>query len=208
MQPVDSEPELDTMGFLQNNAVMVMQPRNPREWLEIIGKNPGSSGSLVLSSAQYGTHRIYRIRLGERPFSLVLLKGFAVISRNEKHVRSCVDTVDGELPALTTNNYFQEMRNTITAPESFIFVPMKTVRQFLSSIGEGCSFPGKDLLLKGLSSTAGFNGLGYAAWRKEERAEEKILIRFEKQEVDAFAMHYVRTAPVKSSMRLSPPRIR
>jgi len=199
MQPVESDSEMDAIGFLQNNAVMVMQPRNPKEWLEIAGENPGGD-SLMLSSSQYGTHRIYRILLGEQPFSLVLLKGFAVLSRNEKHVRRCIDTVDGELPALTTDLDFQEIRKDRKPPESFIFIPMKTVRQFISSIGEGFSFPGKDLLLRGLQSTAGFNGLGYLSWRKEERVEEKVLIRFEKQEVNAFAMNYVQTPPVKSSM--------
>ncbi|EKD39287.1 MAG: hypothetical protein ACD_75C00450G0002 [uncultured bacterium] len=200
MQPVDSEAETDAIGFLQNNTVVVMQPKNPREWHDITGKNSDGSDNRMLSSSQYGTYRIHRVLLGEQPFSLVLLKGFAVLSRNENHLRRCIDTVDGELPALTTDLDFQEIREHFTTPDSFIFVPMKKVRQFISSIGEGYSFPGKDLLLRGLHSTAGFNGLGYLAWRKEERIENKILIRFEKQEVNAFAINYVQTPPVKSSM--------
>lgn len=201
MQHVGSTPAKDFVEFLQENTIIVAKPENPRQWLEQAAEKSASPVDIpVLSSSQYGSHRILRVLLGEKTFSLVFVKGFAVMSQNETHVRRCIDTVDGELPALTAEPDFQEIRKHFSAPESFFYVPMKTVRQFVSSVAEGYSFRGKELLIKGLQSTAGFNGYGYVAWRKEERIENKILIGFEKQEVNAYAMQYVKTPPVSSSM--------
>lgn len=198
MQPVEPSSETNVMAALQDNAIVIAEPETPRKWLADTRKpGKGDNGG---SGSQYGTHRIYRVLLGERQFSLVFLKGLAVMSQNEKHVRRCIDTVDGELPALTTERDFQAIRNQVTAPESFIFVPMKAVRGLIATLGENLSLPGRDLLLKGLHSTAGFNGFGYTVWREEKKIEKKILIRFERQEVNAFARSYVETPPVASSM--------
>lgn len=201
MLPVESQPTTNLMEFLRHNAVMVAKPENLRQWVDT-GENPSekAGGFPVLSTSQYGTHRIFRVLLGEQSYSLVILKGLAVMSQNEKHVRHCIDTVDGELPALTTDLDFQEIRKEFAKPESFIYLPMKTMRHFVSTKGKSFDFPAKDLLMKGLQSTSGFNGFGYVAWRKKERVDKKILIRFERQEMNSFAAHYVETPPVASPM--------
>ena len=201
MEPVDSYPAEDLRGFLQENIIVVARPENMRRWID---KSEGPAAdddeNPVLSTTQYGTYRIMRVLLGNQPFSLVLLKGFAVMSQNEKHVRRCIDTVDGELPALTADPDFQEIGRRFSDPESFLYLPMGTLRRFTASIAERSGFTGKNLLLKGLRSTAGFNGLGYLAWRKKEKIEKQIFIRFNRREVSEFARHYVETPPVSSPM--------
>lgn len=199
LPPLDSADAAD-VEVARNNAVVVMQPRNPKEWLDFTEKDRQFGEGTGAAGLQYGTHQIYRIQLGGQPVSLVFLKDFAVFSYNEKQLRRCIDAVDGELPALATVADLQAIRAQLTDPESFVYLPLQTIRPFLLASGEGLAFPGKDLLMRGVRATAGFNGLGYAAWRKAERIEEKIVIRFEEREVDAFAQDYVQTPPVQSAM--------
>lgn len=201
MQPVDAFAGTDIMEFLRGHVVAVVEPEYPLEWLEIAEKHyDKQTTELILQSLQYGNHLIKRVILKDELFFLVAIDRFFVISQNEKQLHLCIDTFDGKQPSLSNDRDFQEINKNIADPDRLVYVPMKTAREFFSSLFEAHSFPNKDVLLKDLQSTIGFTGFGYGAWRKHSQIEEKVLIHFEKSEINAFAKRYVETPQVESSM--------
>jgi hypothetical protein len=191
----------DVKDYIKENAVVVAKVGHSAVGFELLGRSYGSYGQIYpVSSAQYGNHRIRRMKIKDQTFSLVIIEGFFVMSINEKQLRRCIDTFDHELPALAENDNFAEIRKSFVMPDRFFYLPVNDARKFVTERVADMTFTGKELLLKELATTVGFANFGYGSWNKKKSVIDKVLVQYESDEVNSVVKTHIDATPSRCSM--------
>jgi hypothetical protein len=199
--PVDLNRHFAVKDYIKENTVVVARPKHSAEGLVFLGATYSNYNEMYpVSSVLYGKHSIKRFQVKSQTISLVIIEGFFVMSRNEKHLRRCIDTYDGELPALTKNADFTKIRKILEIPDRFFYFPVNDLRQFVEKTVTGLTFPGKELVLKELATTVGFANFGYGSWTKKNSVIDKILVQYHSDEVNSVVKNHIDAAPVRCSM--------
>lgn len=198
---IDKQQATDFTDYIKNNTVFVAKPNHSPEALQFFTENLARYvQTYSISSAQYGKHHIRRLQIHENVLSIVIIDGVFVISSNEKQLRRCIDTYDGELPALGKKADFIKVRKKFIMPERFFYMPIDNMRQYIARQTADLTFTGKDLLLKELQTTVGFANFGYGSWNKKKKIIRKVLVQFKSNEVNGVVKNYIDAIPVRSSM--------
>ncbi len=201
LSPQDPNKPLHLATFLKENTVIVAKPRHSAEALEFLDQYPENFGGIYsISSEQYGNHLIKRVKTKGQTFSMVNIKGFFVMSLSGKRLRRCIDTFDGELPALANNENFTDIRKNFATPDRFFYFPVNEVREFAVQAVSDLTFTGKDLLLKELATTVGFANFGYGSWNKRKSVIDKILVQYDRSEVNSVVQDHIDAIPSHCSM--------
>ena len=178
--PPKAPPSLTFADFLKENMVLVTAHENPKEFPEIlISASAQGGGKGDITSGQYGKHRVLRLTTVREPLFLVNLHGFSVLSYNERQLRRCIDTVDGEIQAISRNDDFQAVTNNIGAVECFFYLPIANTREFLASL-----FADNQNILKKLGATNGFSAFGYGRQNHAAGIKEKFVVRYQRANID------------------------
>ncbi len=194
--PQSTPPSLTFADFLKENVVMVADPDNPKIFSEILTSASKQGGDmLTVTSGQYGKHHIQRLTTIREPLFLVNLFGFSVLSHNERQLRRCIDTFDGELQAISRNDDFQAVTKTVGAVECFFYLPVANTREFLVSL-----FADRKNLLKKLGTTNGLSAFGYGRQRHAVDIKEKFVVRYQRDNIDTPAGNLLDIHPIKGSM--------
>ncbi len=195
--PKNAPPSLTFTDFLKENAVMVASPENPKKFPEILtsASKQGGDKVTVVTSRQYGKHRIQRLTTVREPLFLVNLYGFSVLSHNERQLRRCIDTFDGELQAISRNDDFQAVTKNVGHVECFFFLPIANTREFLVSL-----FADKHNFLKKIGAINGFSAFGYSRQKHAAGIKEKFVVRYQRANIDTPAGNLLDILPIKSSM--------
>jgi hypothetical protein len=201
LSPVNMNEHADVKDYIKENAVVVAKVGHSAVGFELLGRSYGSYGQIYpVSSAQYGNHRIRRMKIKDQTFSLVIIEGFFVMSINEKQLRRCIDTFDHELPALAENDNFAEIRKSFVMPDRFFYLPVNDARKFVTERVADMTFTGKELLLKELATTVGFANFGYGSWNKKKSVIDKVLVQYESDEVNSVVKTHIDAIPSRCSM--------
>ncbi|MBU1567234.1 MAG: hypothetical protein KJ630_16610 [Proteobacteria bacterium] len=170
---------LNKSDFLQENLVLIAEPNHPAKVIEMLAAAyQGSSGIASFSSGQYGRHRIMRIVQDGQTFSLVKIEGVFVMSQNERQLRLCIDTFDGEQPSFSGNAEFLAVKNSFPAPDSLLALPLKNAGEYLPALFADYDFFDTPFFAGKWSSLQGLIGLGYSAKKHQSAIKEKILFRY------------------------------
>jgi hypothetical protein len=201
LSPVDMNEHTNIKDYIKENAVVVAKACHSVERFEFLGQDYGSYDQIYLvSSVQYGNHRIRRMKMKDQTFSLVTIEGFFVMSINEKQLRRCIDTFDHELPALADNDNFAEIRKNFAMPDRFFYLPVNDARKFVTERVSDRSFTGKELLLKEMATTVGFADFAYGSWNKKKSVIDKVLVQYESDEVNSVVKNHIDAVPSRCSM--------
>ncbi|MCP4337541.1 MAG: DUF3352 domain-containing protein [Desulfobulbaceae bacterium] len=201
LSPINAKKYNDTKGYLQDNTIIISKPKHSAEGLEFLGESYVKFAQThSVASAQYGNHHIKRIQINEETLSLVTIKGFFVMSLNERQLRRCIDTFDGESPALGGNNDFDKFRKNFEMSDRFFYLPVEDVRNLVVETVQDLSFPGKKLLLKELKTTVGFSNLGYGSWNNKASVVDKVMVQYDKYLVNNIVQKHTKIAPSRCSM--------
>lgn len=187
--------------FVVMNSVIVSEPRHDAELLEFLAENYGRyNESLSITSIQYGNHHIKRINSQGKTVSLVNIAGHFIASINEKQLRECIDTYDGDRKALSRDSTYLSVKKNFKRPDRYMYVPIDSARNFLNIIVNDHVESGKDIFLKELQTTEGFTGFGYGAWSSNKKVIDKIVVKYNNGKVNDYVRNYLNIEPVKSSM--------
>ncbi len=198
---VDEQQSADITDYIKNNVVFVAKPKHSAEALQFFTESYGRYvQTYSVSSVQYGKHSIQRLQIHDDILSIVIIDGIFVMSPNEKQLRRCIDTYDGEASALAEKADFIRIRTKFTTPERFFYMPIEEVRTSIVKQTADMTFTGKELLLKELATTVGFTNLGYGSWNRKKRAIEKVLVQYKSDEVNSVVKNYINALPTRSSM--------
>ncbi len=201
LSPLDPNKQLPIKAYLRENTVIVAKPRHSTEALEFLDQYPENFGALyTMSSEQYGNHLIKRVKTKGQTVSMVNLEGFFVMSLNEKQLRRCINTFDGELPALSNDRDFAVIRKSIAMPDRFFYFPVNDVREFTVKAVADLSFTGKELVLKELATTIGFANFGYGSWNKKKSVIDKVVVQYDRGQVNSVVKDHIDTLPGQCSM--------
>lgn len=201
LPPVDKQQPADFTDYIKNNIVFVAKPKYSAETLQFFAEGYARYvQTYSVSSAQYGKHHIQRLQTHEDILSIVIIDGMFVMSSNEKQLRRCIDTYDGEVPALAKKADFIKIRKKVTLPDRFLYLPVEDMRQFIAGQTAGLTFTGKDLLQKELATTVGFDNFGYGSWNKKKKMMYKVLVQYKINEVNDVVKNYIDAIPVRSPM--------
>lgn len=201
LPPIGMKQYTDVKDYLESTTIIVAKPQNRAGRLALLSESYGRYiQKYSVSSTQYGNHHIRRIKINEEIFSMVVIEGSFVLSHNEKQLRRCVDTFDTEIPALSKNADFVTMRGRFDTPDRFVFLPVNDVRKFVAETVFNLDFPGRELLLKELKTTVGFSNFGYGSWNKKKNIKDKILVQYNRNEVNSVVKNHIKAAPIRSSM--------
>ncbi|TKB27379.1 DUF3352 domain-containing protein [Desulfopila sp. IMCC35006] len=197
----DRQQSADFTDYIKNNAVFVAKPNHSAETLQFFTESYARYvQTYSISSAQYGRHHIQRLQMHENILSIVIIDGIFVMSANEKLLRRCIDTYDGDVPALGKKADFIKIRKKFVMPERFFYLPIEDVRKYIIRQTTDLAFPGKDILLKELKTTVGFANLGYGSWNKKKKIVGKVLVQYKSSEVNKVVRNHIDAIPVRSSM--------
>jgi hypothetical protein len=194
--PQKAPPSLTFADFLKENMVMVTTNENHKEFPEVllsVSEQDGSRGNIT--SRQYGKHRVLRLTTVRKPLFLANLYGFSVLSYNERQLRRCIDTVDGETHAIARNDDFQAVTNNIGAVECFFYLPVANTREFLIPL-----FADNKNILKKLGATDGFSAFGYGRQNHVAGIKEKFVVRYQRANIETPAGNLLDILPIKGSM--------
>ncbi|MGW8195413.1 MAG: hypothetical protein ACWGOX_14235, partial [Desulforhopalus sp.] len=187
--------------FVKMNSVIVSDPQHDSDLLEFLAENYGRyNENLFISSVQYGNHHIKRIQSQGETISLVNIAGHFIVSINEKQLRNCIDTYDGEQKALAQDENFVKIRQSFDRPERYLYIPIDSNRKFLSKIVTAYTGGGRDIFLKELRATEGFTGFGYGAWSSDAKVTDRIVVTYNDTEVNSYVGNYLKIEPIRSSM--------
>ena len=201
LPPVDKHQPTDFPEYIKSNIVFVAKPKHSAETLQFFAEGYARYvQTYSVSSAQYGNHHIQRLKIHEDTLSIVIIDGMFVMSSNEKQLRRCIDTYDGELPALAKKVDFIKIRKKLTMPDRFLYLPVEDMRQFVTEQTADLNFTGKDLLQKELATTVGFDNFGYGSWNKKKKMIDKVLVQYKSNEVNDVVKNYIDAIPIRSSM--------
>lgn len=194
--PPKTPPSLTFADFLKENMVMVTTHENPKELPEILisaSAQGGGKGNVTIG--QYGKHRVLRLTTVREPLFLVNLHGFSALSYNERQLRRCIDTVDGEIQAMAWNDDFRAVTKNIGAVECLCYLPVANTRKFLASL-----FADRQNILKKLGATNGFSAFGYGRQNHAAGIKEKFIVRYQRANIETPAGNLLDILPIKGSM--------
>ena len=198
---IDTQQPENLRDFIKNNVVLVARPSHSAETLQFFTEGyVRYVQTYSISTAQYGKHHIKRLQLGTDILSIVIIDGMFVMSPNEKQLRRCIDTYDGELPALGEKVDFMRIKQKFTRPDRFFYLPVDDMRRYVLSQTADLNFIGKELLRKELTTTVGFANFGYGSWNKKKITIDKALVQYKKEEVNSVVKNYTDAIPIRSSM--------
>jgi len=201
LAPADKKKYRDINDYINDNMVIVAKPEHSAGGLQFLGESYAKYvDAYSVSSAQYGNHHIKRMQISGEILSIVVIEGSFVMSRNEKLLRRCIDTFDGELPSLAKNTDFGTIRKKFAMPDRFFYAPINNLRTLVIETVADLTFSSKDLLLKELSTTIGFANFGYGSWNSKKKVTDKILVQYNSKEVNNIVKNHIETAPSRCSM--------
>lgn len=201
LAPIKVTKDGSVSDFIKTNSVVVAEPQHNAEFLEFMGESYTRYGDdISISTSQYGNHHIKRITTDDETISMVTIDGFFIMSINERQLRRCIDTFDSELVAVSQNSDFLSLREDFDKPDRFLYLPIKTARSFLAEIVADLDFVANDLLLKELETTVGFSAFGYGASRQNDKVVNKVVIRYNGDEVNSLVRNHLNIAPTDNTM--------
>ena len=191
----------DFTDYIKDNIVVIAKPQPSVGGAELLDESYWVSSRMhVLSSVQYGNHHIKRIQINKEVFSLVIIEGSFVMSQNEKQLRRSIDTFDTEKPSLAHDSDFVTISDSFDMPDRFFYLPINKARRAVKKALTDMDLIGKDLLLKELATTVGFADFGYGSWNNKKRVIDKVLVKYDSNEINNIVKKHVDAAPVKCSM--------
>jgi len=201
LPPIEMKQYPAVTDYIEDNTVVIAKPRHRAGKLALLSENYGRYlQKYSVSSMQYGNHHIKRIKTGEKNFSMVIIEGSFVISKNEKQLRRCIDTFDAEIPALTQDADYIKIRKRFKDSDRFFYLPVNEVRKFITETVIDLVFPGKALLLKELETTIGFANFGYGSWNRKNSIVDKVLVQYNSDEVNSVVRSHIEAAPKRCSL--------
>lgn len=199
--PIKEISDLTPEEFLRSNGVIVSNPSHGAHLLSSLAKTYGRfSDSFRVEIRQYGKHFLHRITTNGETVTTVAIDDFLLISFNEKLLRKCVDTYDGEIPSLNDLKDFQNVRSQIEGPAHFLYLSVEKSRTLIQQFISGKDFPGKELVEKELSTTKGFTGVGYGVWTDDFVITERIIAHYNEALVNEIVRSILQIDPEESSM--------
>ncbi len=198
---VDQQHQDNFTGFIKNNVVLIARPSHSAETLQFFTESyVRYIQTYSVSTAQYGKHHIKRLQLGADILSIVIIDGMFVMSLNETQLRRCIDTYDGELAALSKKADYIKIRQKFTRPDRFFYLPVDEMRRYVIRETAERTFVGKELLQKELTTTVGFANFAYGSWNKKKKTIDKVLVQYQKEQVNSVVKNYIDVIPIHSSM--------
>jgi len=192
---------VETEGFFEENIVLVCQPEHSAALLQLLGEGYIQyTEELHLSSSQYGNHRIQRVSRGEQRLSFVVIDGFFLIALNERQLRRCIDVFDGELPALSNSRDYAELKGEFRDADHFLYSPLDSLRTLIGTLFTSHASSFQQIVKKELDYTAGFTALAYGAWRSPEKIFDRIVVRYDREEVTELAGLHLDILPTGNTM--------
>ena len=196
----------DGTALFRESGIVIARPGHPAGILQEIAQDvAGSKYNVVITTHQYGNHFIKRISADKETFSIVILDGYFLGSFSEKILRKCIDTYDGELPALSENGKYQTLRCQYDHPGQFIYFSVEHTRELLLKYLESFDFSGKDVFRKEVASTQGFISAVYGASKEGEFISDRIIVTFNPEKVSKIVEDQTKTMPsVCDTIQFSP----
>lgn len=196
----------DTMTFFRQSSVIIARPGHPAGILQEIAENIARNrDNVMIATRQYGDHFIKRITVEGETFSTVVLDGYFLGSFSEKLLRKCIDTYDGEIPALSENKEYRTLRTLYDNAEQFVYFSVEHTRELLLKHLESCDFSGKDVFRKEVASTQGFISAVYGARGDGAFISDRIIVTFDPEMVSKIVEDQTKTAPsVCDTIQFSP----
>ncbi len=172
-------PILDKAEFLLENLVIIAEPQQPAKALQLLASTfQGLTGDPVSTGYQYGRHRILRIVLDKQTFSLVTLEGFFLISQNERQLRRCIDTFDGEEPSFSGNAEYLVLKNSFSAPDSLLTLQFKNIADYLPALSADFDFSELPLFNMKTPFFAEIKAMSFGARRHESTIMKKLIVHY------------------------------
>lgn len=201
LSPLTDHSLIEIARFLEENLVLVSRPEHPATLLQLLGEGYiHYTEELHLTSSQYGNHRIQRVSRGEQQLSFAVIDGFFLIARNERQLRRCIDTFDGELPALSSNRDYSQLKSDFRDAGHFLYSPLDALRELIDRFLASHAFPYQQIVRKELANTAGFTALAYGAWRYPEKIFDRMVVRYNREQVTELAGLHLDILPTGNTM--------
>ena len=201
LPPIDLNHHSNVKEYIKENTIVVAKPTRSAGGSNFIKKSYNRYDELnLISSVQYGNHYINRIKIKDDFISLAVIKGFILMSLNEKQLRRCIDTFDAEIPALASNDNFASIKQHFARADRFFYFPVDDLRQFIAKQITDLTFAGKELLLKEMATTIGFADFGYGSWNKKKSVISKILVHYNSDEINSVVKNHINADPSRCSM--------
>lgn len=193
--------DYDLRAFLQENSIIVAEPRHSAGLLDTIAKYYSKRLETVsIQSIQYGNHQISRVSTSEGLIAFSVIEGLFVASCNERLLKLSIDAFDDEIPSIYNSNSFQKAQREFVKPQRFFYFPIealkKSAHHFLEYLDPGA----QDLLQTQLANTEGFTGISYGAWPTASIVQDKIIFSYEAGRTNPVVQHILTKAPSNNTM--------
>jgi len=207
LQPLKSIDQDNLIDFVKKNAILIAQPQHSAELLQIVAERYAiHKKNITISTHQYGKYFIKRISLGDETFSAVIIDGLYLISFDERQLRQCIDTYDGELSSLSEFAEYSTLRSHYSTPDQFMFLSLENNRNFITKDLLSFNYFGKHLIERELTATTGFSAFSYGAWKNESLISDRIMVLYDDEMIDTLVEKQLKIPPmICDTLKFSPP---
>jgi hypothetical protein len=179
--------------FLHDNVVVIAKPKYPAKVVELLSPAIfGVSTHSTFTSVQYGRHRIKRIIRNGTSLVFARLDDFFIISLNERQLRRCIDTHDGEQPSFANNRELLVLKNHFPSADRLLIISNENSKQNLPPFLTISPFLSKDMPLMET-----ILGLGYGAKSLKTSVKERFILIYDPEKIDRVTQKQLSTRPQK-----------
>lgn len=197
----DAQSSQDKKEFLQENMVIIVEPQDSDRISGMLGSaRNGSAGDAATTNVQYGHHRISRIVRNGQNYSLAALNDLFLMGRNERQVRRCIDSFDGDIPSFSDNTELLAVKNSLKDFDTVLVLPLKNREEYPSPLSFDIDIlSGIGFLAGKLASPAAVTGFFYGAKRQKSTLSKKIIVHIDPQTLSDLQRDQLATPPIKPS---------
>lgn len=189
----DTPPKGKISDFLQDNLVVIAKPKYPAKVVELLSPAIfGVSTHSTYASVQYGQHRIQRIIKNGTSLVFARLDDFLIMSLNERQLRRCIDTHDGDQPSFANNRELLALKDHFLGTDSLLVISSESFRGYLPLF-----LTDSPLLSAAIPVSEVIHNLGYGAKRFKTSVKERFIFGYNPEKIDQATQKQLSTRPRK-----------
>ncbi len=189
--------------YIKEHSVLISLPRHRAGVFHFFAKVLGKyKDSFSLQIGQYGKHLIYHVKDAENAYYYARINGMLILSQGYGTLGRVLDSYSGNVPSLVAAASYKSIRSNSKKGQTphYFYVNLASCRHFLLQLAETSENGYKDVLVKELNTTNGFNGVGVQVWEENDILYDKIVASYSQEGVNDIVREYLGNVPVKSSM--------
>ena len=182
---------------LEERLLLISRPRHNAQFLQFLA--PMLTEDIAKSSVQYGKYTIDRYQMDDSlTVSAVVVKDLVLIAVDERLIRKGLDVYDKKQNTLSQNEEYKQFRKRMEKAKLFTYLSFPALYEQGKIISEKLPEKEEKEFMTLLEQWKGWGGAVYGAWKEDTLLQEKVIINYDKKQLDSRIVELLSVKPSKN----------